>query len=258
MTYNEYLKAVLEQNDLVLEENVKPTQANLKELLDGADVEYMTKGEFDALQTEKARKERKTLAAAVDFSKVQGTIQEKLSRMGRLRKRLKDAREASIKRELIGDLEVEQKRIEKLFAQSLKEVEECKDAGKVLDFLKWARQRRLVKENTKPSHVLNALLMESVDDDNICECYTKPPVGLRAEHGAEYKYTTHWDEERQQDVYTTFITVEKTGEDQLTKQATQKINRGIQLTEEDYLSNRTDVKTSVLKHSEWSKYFRPI
>ena len=258
MTYNDYLKEVMNQNGVTLDDGIKPTQANLKELLDGAGIEYMTKGEFDSLQTDNAREERKNLAANVDFSAAMGAIQVKLSNMGKLRKRLKDAKEASIKRELIGELEVEQKRIEKVFEKTLEQVENCQDAAKVLEFLKWSRQRRLVKDNTKSSHLLNALLMESVDDDNICECFVKPPVGLRAEHGAEYKYTTHWDKERQQDVYTTFITVEKTGEEQLTKEATQKINRGIPLTEDDYLPNRIDVKTSVLKHSEWSKYFRPI
>lgn len=255
MTYSDYLKDVMQQNEIKLEDGVKPTQKNLMAALEEAGVAFPTKLEFDAINDEQAKE---SVGPSVNIEAAQEAITAELSNAATLKKRLKDSKDPAIKRETVGELQMRQKRIEKMFAKTLLEVEKMKSSDTVLSFLKWSRSRRLVKDGTKAYHLLNALLADSIDEDSLCECFVKAPAGLNAVHGEEYKFSTHWDQERQQLVYTTFIPVTKTGEDQLTVSATQKINRGIQLTEDDYLPNRIDVKACVLKESEWAKYFRAI
>lgn len=270
MIYSDYLKEEIANAGIEIPEGTKQTQKNLTRLLDENDIAYPSLGEFNEIMKEKEGKAHAEPQSdtgpspspskpSVNFDKYEQELGDRHVNISSLTRRMKASKEPAVKRELHGEIEIEKKRIYKAFETSMKEVEKCDDDAAVLKYLKWARSRRLVKEHTTAWHLLNRLVLATLPKDQVCECYSKPPVHYNAEQGEEYVYESNWDDSRQQLVYTTYIPVIRTGEQQLDRRAMQKLNRGADLDpEKDYKPDRTDIKSFQLKHSEWQKYFRII
>lgn len=172
MTYNDYLKSVMAENSVTVMAGARMTQNNLKEALSNAGVEFASKSEFDAINAEKAKSEvngaSERIATDNDgIESAKNFIQEKISEIKKLTKRIEDSKDPAIKREAVGDVQVEQKRIARVFEKVLADIENIGSASIALDFLKWARQRRLVKDNTRAYHMLNKLLLASTNEDDV-------------------------------------------------------------------------------------------
>jgi hypothetical protein len=123
-----------------------------------------------------------------------------------------------------------------------------------LSLLEAQRTRGII--HSKHEYVLNENEAKKIKD----ECsYTNP---LRsgsmlsfASIGGDYPFKKAYDEIRKAFIYTVFINRTVTGEEQMTPQLMQKINRGINPDEKDYTPEKTLWYRFTAIEKEFNKYF---
>ena len=187
----------------------------------------------------------------VDFPKEDEVIAEPSKKSGDLIQKLTDIKRAYELRRSV----VDEDRVKREIAELDVKIRESGDMSLLESFFKWQKSRKVL--DVKDTYHLNQLEQEHLED--VCTCHQKvPSSGLYAKLGGTYKYSQVFDEERQKQVYTTFVTRIVSPQAQITPQLKWKMDQGFMPEKGDYKKAKTLYHRVMLVETEWRKYFRHV
>lgn len=149
--------------------------------------------------------------------------------------------------------DLSKKRVAQKAAIIRKNINDKKDSGALILLLQWLRARKMI--SSRDMYVLNQLEMYTCVD--LCEHHQKISAsGHHLELGRAYRYKSHFDEDRGEEMYQVYIPRVIEPEEQISKALERKMKQGFMPTKSDYANERILVSSSTFKESEFVKYFR--
>lgn len=157
------------------------------------------------------------------------------------------------------DTQEQKERVRKVYqdrSNSIKvELSKLNAEDELLKILRFEYTRNLIPKQ----HVYKLNEMEAARCDKLCEVYKTPKAsGMHMEIGARYPFFQTWDETRQSNMYTFFVTVTKAPEDQISKELGWKISQGFMPEKSDYAPPKTMYMRFTLRQSEFDKYLKEV
>jgi len=118
-------------------------------------------------------------------------------------------------------------------------------------------QRKLLKDNSQEMSILNE--MEAADCPLKCiQIHSVPSAGMRVDMHKEYPTKKYFDETRSMDMYTFFVDVAISPEEQITRELAWKIRQGFMPEQKDFLPEKKIWTRYSLNEKEFSKYFKLV